>query len=196
MDFDYTRYYMRGWLMNFFGRNQLAAEAFEHAFKANPKSAQAARHLAAIAAQKKDMARSEKWFEAVVQIEPGDGDSWFNLGFVRDAAGKKHEAIAAFTQSVTILPNLDRAWYGLGLACAATGNHTEAVRALKEAVRLQPMNGISYYQLGMAYYHMHDPENVEKIATKLVKFDPKHAERLMHDAERADLLHLLPEPLR
>lgn len=196
MDFDYTRYYMRGWLMNFFGRNQLAAEAFEHAFKANPKSAQAARHLAAIAAQKKDMAGSEKWFEAVVQIEPSDGDSWFNLGFVRDAAGKKHEAITAFTQSVSIHPNLDRAWYGLGLAYAATGNHTEAVRALKEAVRLQPMNGISYYQLGMAYYHLHDPENVEKIATKLVKFDPKHAERLMHDAERTDLLHLLPEPLR
>ena len=196
MDFDYTRYYMRGWLMNFFGRNQRAAEAFEHAFKANPKSAQAARHLAAIAAQKKDMAGAEKWFEAVVQIEPGDGDSWFNLGFVRDAAGKKHEAIAAFTQSVTILPNLDRAWYGLGLACAATGNHAEAVRALNEAVRLQPMNGIGYYQLGMAYYHLHDPESVEKIATKLVKFDPKHAERLMHDAERADLLHLLPEPLR
>ena len=195
MNFDYTRSYMRGWLMHFFGRNPVAAEAFEQAFKANPKSAQVARYLAAIAAQKEDMATSEKWFETVVQIEPGDGNSWFNLGFVRDAAGKKNEAIAAFTQSIAILPNLDLAWYGLGLANAATGNHSEAARALSEAVRLQPMNGISYYQLGMAYYHLHDPDKVEKTITKLVKFDPKHAERLMHDAERPDLFHLLPEPL-
>lgn len=146
--------------------------------------------------RKKDMATAEKWFEAVLEIEPGDGNSWFNLGFVRDATGEKCAAVEAFTRSVAIMPNLDCAWYGLGLANAATGNHSEAARALKEAVRLQPMNGISYYQLGMAYYHLHDPVNVEKTATKLVTFDPKHAERLMHDAERADLLHLLPEPLR
>jgi tetratricopeptide (TPR) repeat protein len=196
MNFDFTRANMRGWLMHFLGRHELAAEAYARAFQANPKSADAARHVAAIAAERKDLATSEKWFEIALQLEPDDASSWFNLGFVRDAAGKKHEAIAAFKESVARLPALDLAWYGMGLAYAAIGNHAEAAGALSEAVRLQPMNGIGYYQLGMAYHYLHDAENVEKIIRRLVSFDPKYAECLMRDAQRANLMHLLPKPLR
>ncbi|MBI4742607.1 MAG: tetratricopeptide repeat protein [Betaproteobacteria bacterium] len=196
MNYDYTRYYLRGWLLHFFGFRETALDAYTRAFKANPKSARAARHLAAIAAEKKELAASARWFETVVELEPGDGNSWFNLGFVRDAAGRKTEAIAAFKQAIALVPSLDRAWYGLGLAYAATGDHAQAAEALRKVVELQPMNGIGYYQLGMAYHHLNDPDNVEKTVVKLVKFDPKHANRLMRDARRTDLLHLLPEPLR
>lgn len=196
MNYNYTRYYWRGWLMHFFGLREAAREAYLLAFQANPDSVQVARHLAAICADRKDFSASEKWFETVVRLEPGDGNSWFNLGFVRDAAGKKAEAITAFKEATVLIPSLDRAWYGMGLAQAALGNHAEAAAALREVVKLQPMNGIGYYQLGMAYYHLNDPDKVGETIVKVVKFDPKHAERLMHDAQRSDLLQLLPEPLR
>lgn len=196
MNFDYSRYYLRGWLFHFFGRDAAAYDAYALAFAANPQCGKTARHLAAIAAEKKDYAASEKWFEATLRVDGEDANSWFNLGYVRDRAGKKKEAIAAFDEAIRLAPSLDRAWYGRGLAQAAVGNHAAAAEALREAVRLQPMNGVAYYQLGMACHHLHDPAKVEETIAKLAEFDPTHARQLMRDSERLDLLHLLPEPLR
>jgi hypothetical protein len=64
---------------------------------------------------------------------------------------------------------------------------------LREAVRLQPMNGEAYYQLGMALHHARQPDAVAKVVEKLVQFEPKRARKLVQDAERADLMHLIPE---
>ncbi len=193
MNFAHWRHYARGWVFHFLGKPEPAYEAFLAAIKAQPRDVQSARHLAAIAAGKERWEVAETWFVRVLDVTPDDADTWFNLGFVRDHARKPQEALQAFHEAVQRKPALDRAWYGMGLAHARLGQHTEAAAALEKAVELQPMNGEAFYQLGMAYHHANQPDEVTRVVGKLVGFEPKRAKRLVQDAQRADLMHLIPE---
>ena len=152
-----------------------------------------ARHLAAIAAKRKNYDVAIKWFEAALALTPDDGANWFNLGYVCEHAGKPKEAIAAFTEAVRLVPQQDMAWYGMGLAYARLGQHDEAVKALEKVVELQPMSGEGFYQLGMAYHHANRPDDVTSILKRLVAFEPKRARKLAQDTQRADLMKLIPD---
>lgn len=193
MNYEHWRHYARGWLLHFFGNDEGAYSAYALAHAADPKDAASARALAAIAADKKKWDVAESWFEKVLALQPEDSDIWFNLGFIREQAGRTAAALAAFEASVKFKPAQDRAWYGKGLAHARLGQHGMAVDAFAEAVKLQPMNGAAYYQWGMALHHANRPDEVATVVRKLVGFEPKRAKKLVQDAERADLMHLIPE---
>jgi tetratricopeptide (TPR) repeat protein len=193
MNYDHWRHYARGWLLHFFGKTDAAYAAYVEAIRIDPADVPSARHLAAIAAGRQRWEIAESWFEKVVALAPEDADTWFNLGFVREHAGKAAGAVVAFAEAVRLKPILDRAWYGMGLAHARLGQHDEAAQALREAVRLQPMNGEAYYQLGMALHHARRPDEVKTVVEKLVGFEPKRAKKLVQDTERADLMSLIPE---
>lgn len=193
MNFERWRHYARGWLFHFLGKQEIAYEAYVGAFRIDPTDIQSARHLASIAGGKQQWSIAEGWLEKVVALQPQDADSWFNLGFVREHAGKPEAAIAAFSEATQLKPSLDRAWYGMGLAQARLGKHDQAVSALQQAVKLQPMNGEAYYQLGMALHHAHRPDELTTVVEKLVGFEPKRAKKLVQDTERADLMPLIPE---
>ena len=192
MNFEHWRHYARAWLLHFFGRDERAFAAFDIAYRLKPDDVEAARHLAFIAAQGKHFDTAEKWYLEVLRLTPDDADSYFNLGFVRQNMGKMQDAIASFGDAVRLRPNLDRAWYGMGLAYARQGEHASAATAFGKAVELQPMNGEGYYQLGMAWHHANAPEKVTATVERLVGFDPQRARKLVHDAERTDLRHLIP----
>ncbi len=193
MNFEHWRHYARAWLLHFFGREDRAFTAYSTAFCLDPQDVQSARHLAAIAANRQQFDVAEHWFEVALALTPDDSANWFNLGFVRERAGKPVQAIAAFIEATRLVPHQDRAWYGMGLAHARLGQHAEAAVALEKAVELQPMNGEGFYQLGMAYHHANRPGEVARIVRHLVGFEPRRAEKLVCDTERVDLMQLIPE---
>jgi tetratricopeptide (TPR) repeat protein len=193
MDFEHWRHFARGWLLHFFGREEAAFDEYAAAYRLRPNDVQAARHLACIAASKKRFDVAEKWFIETLRLAPEDADTHFNLGFTREEMGKHGEAIAAFAEAVRLKPSLDRAWYGMGLAHARLGQHAEAATAFAKAAELQPMNGEAFYHFGMARHHANDPAGVKDVVERLVAFDPKRARKLVQDAERADLMPLIPE---
>lgn len=196
MDFDHFRHYARGWLLHFFGQEEKAFNEYAAAYRLRPNNVQAARHLAFIAARRKQFDVADKWFVEVLRLTPGDADTHFNRGFVLEQAGRSREAVAAFAEAVRLKPSSDRAWYGMGLAHARLGEHAEAAVAFAQCAELQPMNGEGFYQWGMACHHANQPDDVKKIVRKLADFDPKRALRLIKDAERADLKHLISEEVQ
>jgi tetratricopeptide (TPR) repeat protein len=193
MDFDHWRTYARAWLLHFFGREEAAFHEYAAAYRLRPNDVQAARHLAAIAAKQKRYEVAEQWFLEALRLDVGDAATYFNLGFIREEMGKPAEAVGAFAEAVRLKPNLDRAWYGMGLAHARLGQHADAATAFGKAAELQPLNGEAFYHLGMARHHANDPDGVKATVEQLVGFDPKRARKLVHDADRADLRHLIPE---
>jgi len=88
---------------------------------------------------------------------------------------------------------IDRAWYGMGLAHAHLGRHEEAAAALHEAAALQPMNPHAWYALGMAYHALNRPAKVKEVVMHLVRFDPRMTRRLIQEAGRSDLAHLVKD---
>lgn len=193
MKFEQWQHYARGWLWLFFKREKQAYSEFRLAHAQDPNHRQTLLHLAAIDANQKHFAAAESWFEKALVLTPDDSATWFNLAYVRERAGLLTTAISAFTESVRCNPNQDLAWYGMGLAHARLGQHTEAVVAFEKVAELQPMYGEGLYHLGMAYHHANAPDQVKRIVIRLIDFEPKRAKKLAHDAQRSDLMKLIPE---
>jgi tetratricopeptide (TPR) repeat protein len=193
MNFEHWRHYARGWLWLFFKREKQAYDEFRSAHTLDQTHRQTLLHLASIDANQKRYGAAEGWFEKALAITPDDSATWFNLAYVRESSGSPATAIPAFMESVRCSPNQDVAWYGLGMAHARLGQHTDAVAAFEKVAELQPMFGDGLYQLGMAYHHNNAPEKVKQVVVRLVGFEPKRAKQLVRDAERSDLMSLIPD---
>lgn len=192
MDFEHFRHYARGWLLHFFGQEEKAFNEYAAAYRLRPNNAKAACSLAIIAARRKQFDVADKWFVEALRLMPDDAGMHFNHGYVLEQAGRPADAVAAFGEAVRLNPALDLAWYGLGMAQARQGEHAEAAAAFAKAAELQPMNGEAFYQWAMACHHANQPDQVTVIAKRLAGFEPKRAMKLIKDAERPDLRHLVP----
>lgn len=192
MNFDQLRYSLRGAFFLWINRPGPAIEAYRASFRANPANAETARTLAWLLAGRKQWREAEEWFHRAVELAPDHADTWFNLGYAREQAGHPDAALEAFQKAVALNPKQDRAWYGMGMLHAHRGDHAAAAEALRQAADLQPMNGAAWYALGMAHYHCNRPDQVEAVIEHCLRHDPPTARRLVHDAQRPDLAHLLP----
>jgi Flp pilus assembly protein TadD len=192
MNYDQLRHSLRGTLFELLRQPQRAIEAYRDSFRANPRHAGTARTIAWLEAKRENWGEAEHWFQRALEIEPDDASTVFNLGWVQDKGGRDSEAITTLRRASELNPNNDRAWYGLGLLLARRGDHAGAAAALNEAAKLQPMNGLAWYALGMAWHHCNAPEKVEEVIRHTLTHDPQTAQRLVRDAGRTDLAHLLP----
>ena len=187
------RYYIHGRLLELFGLKPQAIAAYGEATRAKPDFLRPTNRVAYLLAAQERFAEAEPHFQAVLRADPGNAVAHFNLAYTYDKRGHYAKAIEAFREATRLNPKIDRAWYGLGLSHAALGQHEEAAKALHEAATLQPMNPHAWYQLGMAYHTLHKPEKVDEVVMHLLRFDPRMTRRLIVDAERADLAHLVKD---
>ena len=184
--------YLRGWLLENFGRREAALAAYRDALALAPSFTRARNRLAFTLAALERHGEAVPLFEAVLREDPDNAVAHFNLGFLLDKAGRHEEAVARFREAVRLRPKIDRAWYGLGHALAALGRHGEAAEALRNAADLQPMNPHAWYALGMAYYANGEPARLKEVAMHLVRFDPKMTRRLIQDSGSQEKLgHLV-----
>ncbi len=114
----------------------------------------------------------------LVVLRAGHGGTWFNHGFMLEAAGELAEAETAFRQATELSPELDRAWYGLGLVLIRLQRYDEAMAALKKNTELQPMSPYGWYQLARVHVDRHQPDEAVKIIRHLKGFEPKVAAQL------------------
>ena len=191
MNFEFWRHNLRARLFLLLRRPEKAMREYEAALRVDPGAATVLNSLAWLRAGAGRYAEAEALFLEALRRRPEDAVGLFNLGFVRDQQGKRREAIEAFARAVALKPGIDRAWYGMGLAHAALGEHYAAAAALQKAAELQPMNGQAWYHLGMAYHTLHQADRVEEVIRHLHRFDPKLAQKLITDAGRTDLAHLI-----
>jgi tetratricopeptide (TPR) repeat protein len=193
MNLDALRHYCRARLYTMLRQPQRAIAEYRLALKFNPDFAMAASALAYLLGTHGRYAQAEPLLRDSLRLRPRAADTWYNLGFVYDKLHEPAKAADAFRQAVALDRKLDRAWYGLGLALAAQGRHEQAAQALEQAAALKPMNGHIWYQLGMAYHALHQPEKVKGVIEHLDRFDRHMARRLILDAERPDLAHIVSD---
>jgi len=190
---EHWQYYLRGRLLELFGLKLQAIAAYSEASRVKPDFLRPTNRVAYLLASQERFAEAEPYFQAVLRADPDNAVAHFNLGYTLDKRGKYDKAVHEFREATRLNPKIDRAWYGLGLAHAQLGQHLEAAAALHEAATLQPMNPHAWYQLGMAYHTLHKPEKVNEVVMHLLRFDPRMTRRLILDAGRSDLAHLVKD---
>ena len=161
------------------GRSAAAEAVFSRMLREWPGDAYALASRAHVRAQAERTDEALGDAEALVAAHPrrAAGD-WFNLGYLRDKAGRHDDAVQAFQQAVAMDPKLDRAWYGLGLALMKLDRLEEAVAALKKNTQLQPMSPYGWTQLARVHVNRQRPDEARKVIRHLKGFEPKVAEAL------------------
>ncbi len=190
---EHWQFYLRGRVLELFGFNPQAIAAYSEAMRAKPDFLRPANRIAYLHASKERYAEAEPYFQAVLRADPGNAVARFNLGFAHEKRGQFDQAVHEFREATRLNPKIDRAWYGLGLAHARLGQHREAAEALEQAATLQPMNHHAWYQLGMALHVTGNSERFMQVVMHLLRFDPKMTRRLILDAGRSDLAHLVKD---
>jgi Flp pilus assembly protein TadD len=193
MNFPKWQHFLRARFFQLLSQDDAALNEYRLAINSAPDFTRAMTFMAFINARHGNFAAAAASFRDALQLEPGNAELSFNLGYSCDKQGQRQEAIAAFKTALQINPKHDRAWYGLGMCHAALGDHQSAAAALQEAATLQPMNPHAWYALGMAYQHLNEPERVKEIIFYLHRFDPKMTRQLIQEAGRSDLAYLVAD---
>ena len=91
---------------------------------------------------------AREWFQAGLQLRPGDAKTLTNLGAALDRLGRREEAMAVYQRAAFLEDAPAAAFHNLGALYAEAGRTEEAARAFGEAVRKTP-DADGYCSLGM-----------------------------------------------
>lgn len=86
-------------------------------------------------------------FTRLLQIEPGNGLAWENLGTTQLQARDVKSAETSLRRAIQIDPSLSGAYTALGVVLAQTGRRDEAIAAWKRALELDPSDENAAFNL-------------------------------------------------
>ena len=176
--FEYLVQKLRAVSLLVLGRETSALGIFNCMLRQWPDDAYALSSRAHLLAQAQRTDEALVDSNRLVRLPAASARTWFNHGFMLEAAGQLEEARAAFVNATELSPELDRAWYGLGLVLIRLHRFDEAVAALKRNTELQPMSPYGWYQLARVHVDRREPDKAVKIIRHLKAFEPKVAAQL------------------
>ncbi len=169
------------WLV--LGRQTRAMAVFEHLLERDPLNAYALASRAHLHTQAGRLDAALADSHSLLKVSGDVASTWFNHGFILEAAQRWEEALQAFRRATELGPELDRAWYGMGLVLIRLKRYDEAVAALKRNTELQPMSPYGWYQLARVHVDRADPDAAVKIIRHLRGFEPKVAAQLERETQ-------------
>jgi len=108
--------------------------------------------------------------------------AWFNLGNARDAGGDREGALAAWRNSLAVLPGGRDARFNLAVTLAGLGRLDEAAGELETLVAADPTDTEANYNLGLARDAQQRPEEADRAYQRVLEADPAHAGALVERA--------------
>lgn len=187
------QHFFRAYFFEKLKQPERAMTEYRMALAAQPNFARAHACLGALYAKDQHLALAIEHFQTAARLAPKDADMFYNLGYLLDQNGQHQAAVEAFNEAVAKNRKLDRAWYGLGHAHAKLGQHREALQAIQEACLLQPRNGHLWYTAAMAHFALGERDKVESVIMHLHRIDPINCRRVIQEADRPDLAHLVKD---
>lgn len=89
--------------------------------------------------------------QKVVDLNPNDEQSHYNLGFMYQKMQKYNEAIATYKKALGVKPTYDIAWFQIGYCYYMMKNYPEAAAAFQKNVEIVPDHFYGYMYIGMCY---------------------------------------------
>jgi len=104
---------------------------------------------------------------------PGDQDSWEQLGNLYFDTNNPQKAIDAYTKYTELNPNNPDIWTDLGVMYRRAGQFSQAVAAFDRAIEINPDHPQSWFNKGIVYLHnLNKPDEAVKAWEELVKLAP------------------------
>lgn len=142
-----------------------------------------------------DFASSLAQFQAAVEKNPQDAESWSNLGQVLVRMNRAPEALPCFERAIALLPSRWAYRFNMARALGIVGRLDESVATYREAQRLFPEDYATAFNLALALHKKGDETAAVEQYQKAIALNPEDAsfrmalglsyERLQKPAEAA-----------
>ncbi|MEO8877362.1 MAG: HEAT repeat domain-containing protein [Polyangiaceae bacterium] len=130
------------------------------AFKANPPDVEAGRTLAEVQIHLRKLGDAEGTLRRVIQLAPGDSDSYLALERVLVQESKIQDAIAVLEKLVVVEPKRARELYQrMAQYALQTYHDDDAIKYAARAVELNPDDAEGHRKLGEMYRSRQDTEH-------------------------------------
>jgi ribosomal protein S12 methylthiotransferase accessory factor len=97
---------------------------------------------------------------------------YVHLGSCQKDLGNYKEAAAAFTQAVTLSPDLKEAHHLLGFCCFKLEEYQQAVECFEKVIELDPGSAIDYANLGINLQRLGHPKEAAYVLKQALELDP------------------------
>jgi tetratricopeptide (TPR) repeat protein len=95
-----------------------------------------------------NMLKASESFRRAVDLLPGFGPAWANLGGVLGELDRPLEALAAFERALALDPSSPQALNNVGVVCRELGRLSESEAAFRQVIQLTPGMAFGHYNLG------------------------------------------------
>ena len=109
------------------------------------------------------------------QVKNLEAKKKFEEGILLYQQGKQEEAIAAFEQVVSLVPDFAEGYYNLGMAYLSQGDRDSAIARMQKAVELKPDFLEAYFGIGQAHIEKGEEEKAQEIFQKAITALPGDA---------------------
>jgi protein O-GlcNAc transferase len=158
------------------GRLPAAKELYRQVLQIDPRHADATHLLGVVAGQMGDHADGAEYIARAIELAPGQGDYYLNLGEAYRALKKFPEAVASCRRAVELMPDDGSAHHNLGNALKDNGQFEEAVPCFRRAVQLTPHFADAHFHLGAALQELGQFQEAFASYQRVIDLEPNVAE--------------------
>jgi tetratricopeptide (TPR) repeat protein len=112
--------------------------------------------------------------EMALQINPKNGNYWFNKGMILEETERSKEALEAYSQAAALNPSLDMAWYRQGRIMAMQGSFNESLPLLDKTIELNSKNADAWNSKGLILMELNSVEEAQSCFEKAVALEPSN----------------------
>jgi tetratricopeptide (TPR) repeat protein len=172
-------HYLLGLIRQQDGRTDAALQSFRAALKINPRYAAAQARLCeldTIFARARETGYDKTLISCrrAVQLDPGDPEPHFHIGWIEAKLGNHAAAIQEFTTVLRLDPKFSRVRFELAMAYLDSKDIDRAIPLLKEVVAAEPENGSARFQLGAALAKKEDCDGAIPLLESASESSQKH----------------------
>lgn len=113
-----------------------------------------------------------------IEIYPGFGLGWVNLGVAQLERGEFQTAVGTFEHAIEVRPDLDDAYINQGIAWERAGDYEESLRTFRRLLRREPENMRAWLWVGLTFEAAGQPDSAKVSYQSMLRIDATHARAL------------------
>lgn len=122
-------------------------------------------------------------YDRAIQLNPQGLFTYLahnNRGDVQRGQEQLQDAIASFTQAITLSPNYALAYRNRGLAYSSLDNYRKAIEDFSQVLTLDPDDALAYAARGLAHANLDDRQQARQDYDQAIQLYPDDSQSLDH----------------
>jgi Flp pilus assembly protein TadD len=124
---------------------------------------------------------AQRELEHLVELQPGNASTWYELGLIYEQQGRRAEASKSYTSAISADATLVGPYAMLAGLQARDQQWKELAETTEKLIRVNPVDvPAAYFYKTVAHYNLADLDEAEKAARQGIQIDPQRRVPRLH----------------